>query len=327
MGQPWARALLAESLCMRRGERVLILVDQPLQAAGEVLSAQALELGASHVKTSLISAPGRLRMQGVSASLLQLAGGADIILLLLTRFDLIQESPVLRAARAAFTASGRGRWASGAMLDPDQLAEDLAAPAEIARHTARMAEKLQSGTVVRLAAPNGTDLQFSITGREVFQETGRYGTPGEYGNLPGGEVFVAPIEESAEGVVVFDLSLGDIPLDQPVRVQFRSGRAAEVEGGRAAAELRHRLSQDPWLGLIGEFGLGANPAIRPSGRVTLDEKALGTAHVAIGGNRVFGGRNPCEQHLDGVLSRPKIYLDGRLWTDLPTADQETEGEK
>lgn len=327
MGHPWARALLADSLCMRRGERVLILVDQPLRDAGEVLSAQALELGASDAQAHLLPAPGRFRMHGVSAAVLQLAGGADIILLLLTGLDLTQENPVLRAARAAFATSGRGRWASGAMLDPDRLAEDLAAPAEIAAHTARMAAALQVGSAVRLTAPNGTDLHFSIRGREVHQETGRYGRPGEYGNLPGGEVFVAPVEESAEGTVVFDLSLGDIPLDRPVRVRFRSGRAVEVEGGSAAAELRRRISGDPWLGMAGEFGLGANPAIRPSGRVTLDEKVLGTVHVALGGNQAFGGLNPGEQHLDGVLTQPRIYLDGRLWMYLPADWETTGGEK
>lgn len=320
MGQPWARALLKDSLGIRRGERVLILVDQPLRAAGEVLSAQALELGASHAQSHLLTAPERSAIQSVNAALLQQASRADIVLLLLTGLDLTRENPVLRAARAAFAASGRGRWASGAMLDPERLPEDLAAPPETAAYTARMAAALQGGPSVRLTAPNGTDLQFSTAGRGVFQETGRYGSPGSYGNLPGGEVFVAPVEESAEGVAVFNLSLGDIPLDEPVRVQFRSGRAVEVEGGRAAAELQRRLAGDPWLGVIGEFGLGANPAIRPSGRVTLDEKALGTAHVALGGNLTFGGRNPCEQHLDGVLSQPQIYLNGRLRSDLTTAD-------
>lgn len=317
MGHPWARALLADALCMRRDERVLILTDQPLRGAGEVLSAQALELGASHSLVHLLPAREGARLQGVGSPLLELVREADIILLLLSGLNLLHENPVLRAARAAFTASGRGRWASGAMLDPDRVAEDLLVPAEVAVHTARMAAALHGGSAVHLTAPNGTDLHFSMSGREVHQETGRYGRPGEYGNLPGGEVFVAPLEESAEGVVVFDLSLGDIPLDRPVRVRFRSGRAVEVEGGSAAAELRRRISGDRWLGVIGEFGLGANPAIRPSGRVTLDEKVLGTVHVALGGNQAFGGRNPGEQHLDGVLTQPRIYLDGRPWMHLP----------
>lgn len=319
MGQPWARALLADSLCLRPGERFLILVDEPLRGAGEVLSAQALSLAASHAQVCLLPTPaaGGPRMQGVASSLLQLVGRADVVLVLLSGLDLSRENPVLRSARAVVASAGRGRWVFGAMIDPDRLAEDLAAPAEIARHTEEMAAALHGRHVVRLTSPNGTDLHFSITGREVHQETGRYGTPGACGNLPGGEVFVAPLEESAEGVLVFDLSLGDIPLDGPVRLQMRSGRVEEVEGGEAAAELRRRLAGDSWLGVIGEFGLGANPMIKPSGRATLDEKALGTAHVALGGNRAFGGQNPSAQHLDGVLSQPRVYLDGVLWAEFP----------
>ena len=102
-------------------------------------------------------------------------------------------------------------------------------------------------------------------------------------------------------------------VDEPVRLRFEGGRAVSIEGGRAAQMLRE-LVADAGKGadVIAELGIGFNPTVKPRGHVMLDEKAAGTAHVAIGRNTgSYGGDNEAEIHADCVFSGPQVEADGR----------------
>ena len=99
----------------------------------------------------------------------------------------------------------------------------------------------------------------------------------------------------------------------PVTLRFERGRVVEIEGGRAAQMLRE-LVADAGRGadVVAELGIGFNPTIAPFGHVMLDEKAAGTAHVAIGRNTgSYGGDNEAEIHVDCVFSAPQVEADGR----------------
>ena len=79
---------------------------------------------------------------------------------------------------------------------------------------------------MRLRSPAGTDLSFRVTGRPWLTDAHPLG-PGEYGNYPGGEIFVAPLEDSADGVLVADLTVPytvDGLVDEPVVLRFEAGR-------------------------------------------------------------------------------------------------------
>ncbi|MFZ5814062.1 MAG: aminopeptidase [Bacillota bacterium] len=310
MPAPWVESLLSASLRLKRGERVLIMHDAPLLQAGEALAAGALEMGAVHVQRVLLPEPGR-GLAVVPTALTEAAGRADLLLSLRSQLDLSGEDPHIRAAMSAFLQGGRGRWGSLAQVDQEVLEEALSGdPGAVAREAERLAARVRRHSAVRITSDTGTDLSLSYAGRPVHVETGVIDRPGTIGNLPGGEVFVAPLEQSAEGRLVVDLCLGDLLLDQPVCLTFQRGRVVAVEGGQAAQRLRQRLGRDDWAWTIGEFGLGANPHIRRRGRVALDEKALGTAHIALGANRSFGGVNPAETHYDCVLAEPRIEFPG-----------------
>jgi leucyl aminopeptidase (aminopeptidase T) len=86
-----------------------------------------------------------------------------------------------------------------------------------------------------------------------------------------------------------------------------------IEGGRAADMLRELVERAGAGGdVIAELGIGLNHSVRPRGHVMLDEKAGGTAHVAIGRNTGFyGGDNEANIHVDCVFSGPEIEIDGR----------------
>lgn len=63
---------------------------------------------------------------------------------------------------------------------------------------------------------------------------------------------------------------------------------------------------------IAEFGIGTNEKAKISGIVLEDEKVLGTVHIAVGNNKSMGGEIDVPIHLDGVIRKPDVYLDGEL---------------
>jgi leucyl aminopeptidase (aminopeptidase T) len=102
-------------------------------------------------------------------------------------------------------------------------------------------------------------------------------------------------------------------VDEPIRITVEDGRAAHFEGGPQARALEATLRSigDPRAHNLAEFGIGCNPAARVTGVTLEDEKALGTCHLALGRNDLFGGTVDVGIHLDGVLRAPEILVDGR----------------
>lgn len=306
MGAGWIQTVLQESLGLQPGESLLILADRPLWAAGEALGAAAAALGAGKVQQMALPDPGVL-FSVVPRSLPRAAGEADVILTLRSGLNLQVEDAHIRAAMGAFRQEGHGRWASFAQVDAATLEGALGAGlGPVIAHAEELAGQMRAARGVHLTSASGTDLRLSYARRPVQVENGLLRVRGAVGNLPAGEVYVAPHEAQADGHLVVDLALGDIWLDEPVTLTFEHGRVVHLSGGRAASELRSRLGNDDWAWTIGEFGLGANPHLGPTGKVALDEKALGTAHIALGGNRSFGGANPAATHYDCVIRAPQV---------------------
>ena len=140
--------------------------------------------------------------------------------------------------------------------------------------------------------------------------------PGTMANFPGGEIYVAPHRDGADGVLVADLTVPytvDGLVDAPVVIRFERGRITSIEGGRAADMLR-TIVEEAGTGadVVAELGIGLNHTLTPRGHVLLDEKAGGTAHVAIGRNTGhYGGDNEASIHIDCIFSEPRITADGR----------------
>lgn len=307
----WTASVLTDCIALRPGERLLVLVDEPLRHAGAALCAAAADMAAGAKLREVDS--GRRPFQVIPGDLVTAVAAADAVVSLLSRIELNRPHSPLQAAVAAFRSSGQGRWATAHYVDQHMLDHEIAVDyAAVERVAAGLAARLRQADRMRLVTDAGTDLSFRIGSRPVHVESGRLRSPGSIGNLPAGETFVAPLEGSAEGRLVVDLSLGDLEIEQPVTLTFHAGEVIAIDGGEAAAILAQRLSGDPARRALGEFGLGANPWLRPRGRVTVDEKVLGTAHIAVGANQSFGGENPADTHYDCVIKQPLVYADGNL---------------
>jgi leucyl aminopeptidase (aminopeptidase T) len=98
-----------------------------------------------------------------------------------------------------------------------------------------------------------------------------------------------------------------------VTLRFERGRVTSIEGGRAADMLRELVEgAGQGADVVAELGIGLNHSLQPRGHVMLDEKAGGTAHVAIGRNTgIYGGDNEANIHVDCIFSGPELEVDGR----------------
>ena len=170
------------------------------------------------------------------------------------------------------------------------------------------------GCDVRVCAPGGTDLRFQIQGRQSSCCLGTCREPGVMAAVPDMEVYIAPLEGSAEGTLVADLSgTGLGMLEEPIEISVSEGRAVDIRGGRQAGCLAERIRSVSGGDVLAEFAIGLNPDAKPCGSIVIDEGVYGTGHFAFGSNTGFGGKNSCPQHLDLVYLRPTIWLDGQLF--------------
>ncbi len=177
----------------------------------------------------------------------------------------------------------------------------------------KIADIMDKGKTVRIKTKLGTDINFSIAGRKAFgRESGIYKNRGSFGNLPTGEVFIAPVENTANGIFIADASFAGIgKLRKPLKVYVKGGYAAGFSGNDAK-KLESLLN---FVGKearnIAEFGIGTNEKATITGNILEDEKVKGTCHIALGNNAGFGGKVNVELHLDGIIKKPGIWIGKR----------------
>ena len=182
---------------------------------------------------------------------------------------------------------------------------------KIAKRTQRLASLLDEAKLVHLSSPLGTNLLMPIEGIKAIASTGLLLEKGQGGNLPSGEAFLMPQEGKSEGTLVVDASVAGIgKLNKPIKITIKNGFAVKMEGGKEADQLFAMLSRFGKDGMnVAEFGIGTNHAAQIIGNILEDEKVLGTAHVAFGNNISMGGTYAVGIHIDGVITKPSIYLD------------------
>jgi aminopeptidase len=175
----------------------------------------------------------------------------------------------------------------------------------------RIADVFDAADEVRIEA-DGTDLTMSLEGRTGSVDDGHV-------NMPGGEVFYAPLEDSANGVIEFREFPAVLYGTEVAgaRLVFEDGRIVDASASANEEFLLQTLDTDAGARRLGELGIGCNPGIqRFMKNVGFDEKIDGTIHLALGRSYTFiGGTNESSIHWDIVKdlrTTGRIYVDGRL---------------
>jgi 2,5-dihydroxypyridine 5,6-dioxygenase len=303
---------------VKPGEHAFVLVDEPLEREGRELVAAVADRGA---EAELLLWAGVRPFEHAPEHVLAGVRRAEV------GFHL-QQAPRGEEGGARFEVLHAMEERNGRMLflgfvDGELLRGELSQPTRDLAETARaLLAQLDGVSEIRIRAPAGTDLTLRVDGRPFLSDAFPL-EPGDFGNYPGGEVFTAPLEDSANGVLVADLTVPytvEGLVDEPVRLTFENGRVTAIEGGESARLLRKLVDEaGEGADVIAELGIGFYPGLEPRGHVMLDEKAAGTAHVAIGRNTgLYGGVNEAQIHVDMIFAGPEIEADGGR-VDVPAA--------
>lgn len=183
---------------------------------------------------------------------------------------------------------------------------------EMKKITLKLKKLMDKTNDVRITTDKGTNIKLSIKGRKSIPDYGDISKKGSFDNLPSGECFIAPIENSADGAFVVDASMGTGKLKEPIRIIFEKGMAVRFLG-KEAGKVKSLFKGMPKKAFtIAELGIGTNPKAKISGKTLEDEKVRGTFHIALGNNIGFGGKTSVPIHIDGVVTKPTIWFDNKI---------------
>lgn len=304
-----AKTLVELCAAVKPGERLLIVTDigRPFSVA-EALALAGENAGASVTVTVMKPVPtGQEPPDPVKGAM----RNADVVLAPVTgslfHTNAAREATEAGARLLSLTEITEELLISGAIL------ADFEAQGPVIERVRAM---LTAADRVRVTAPGGTDLSMSLAGREGMKITALAREPGVRSAAPDLEAFIAPVEGTAEGVLVVDGSASNIGLVQsPIGMEVKAGRVVKIGGGAQAREVERRLASAEHEGafVVAELGIGLNPMGLLRGQIIEDEGVYGTAHVALGNNTHFtGGRNWAPIHFDYVFREPTVELDGRV---------------
>ncbi|MBP1900941.1 leucyl aminopeptidase (aminopeptidase T) [Halorubrum trapanicum] len=308
-----AATAIEQCLNVSPDESVVVVTDDEREPIGEALYAAASAV--TDDATILRYPPAEQHGTEPPAPVAAAMREADVFLAPTTK-----SLSHTRARGAACDAGARGATLPGITedvfttgLDADYAAIDAACDDVL--------DQVAGADEVRVTAPAGTDITFGIGDREWLADTGMVREPGDFSNLPAGEVFVAP--ETATGTFVVDGTMmphGLLDEDQELAFEVEDGFVTEIADDAIRADVEAAAEEvgDAAYNLA-ELGIGTNVGVEALvGSVLLDEKAGGTVHIAIGDNAGIGGETDAPLHLDGIIRDPTVYADGEP-IDLPSA--------
>jgi len=302
-----AEIVLTTCMAAKSGESILVVTDTVKKNIGEALFQKAMDLGLE--ATLMVIQP-----TGVSG-----AEPPEAVADAMKRCDIVlcptQHSLTHTQARKAASETGaRIATMPGITAEMFSRGAITADYGEVAELSDRITALLNQANEARIEK-DGLTLGLSIKGREGISSRGLFHERGASGNLPTGEAYIAPVEGTSDGEIIIDGSISGLGvLSAPIKVTVENGAAVSFSGPDAG-RMEKLLGAKKEARNLGELGIGTNPKARLIGNVLEDEKVYGTVHVAFGSNATFGGKVQAGIHIDGIILKPRLYLDDRLVVD------------
>lgn len=177
---------------------------------------------------------------------------------------------------------------------------------KLKKECVELVDNLSEKKEVTIFTEDENELKFSVENRKWYKDDGT-------GDIPCGEVYIAPVEESANGTILIPKITLMGRRFSNVFMEFEKGRLIKC----SLRELEEFIKKFHGNSdIIGEFGVGLNENIKELiGCNVIDEKCRGTAHIAIGMNEMFGGKNSSDLHMDFVFKPIKIEIDGNVFME------------
>lgn len=297
------RIVVEDCMAVKENETVLILTDDKKIEIGNQLYEEAKELAKEAVL--MVMKPRKVSGEEPPKEVAEAMKNFDVIICPTSTSITHTNAKINAVKNGARLASMPGitkeMFSAGAITADYKLVEEL---------TLKFTEILTKAKSARIIK-EGHSLEMSLEGRNGVPSTGVYKNPGQSGNLPSGEAYIAPLEGSANGSMKIDGSMVGVgKLGSPLYIKVEDGRIIEITG-----EDKDKVSillENKRNATLGELGIGTNSAARLTGVILEDEKIYGTVHIAFGTNTSFGGLNKADCHLDGVILKPTLYLDDVL---------------
>jgi leucyl aminopeptidase (aminopeptidase T) len=295
------RAVVRDCLRVKQGEEVLVIANPATQHLGERMREEAADVGGDAVlaliseRVSHAAEPPRSVADAMAA--------ADVILA-----PTLQSLSHTAARKRASEAGARCATLPG--VTEEMLARVMSADmGGLRRKGHAIAAALDRASEAHVSSANGTDLRLDLSGRKAIPDAGELTETGAFGNLPCGEGYIAPV--GGHGTLVIDGSMAGVGLvDEPVELVIEGGHLTSARGGQGMAfmELLAEHGEDGTN--VAELGIGTNERAKLTGEILEDEKILGTCHVAFGASAAIGGTVQVPVHLDCVVMKPTVELDG-----------------
>ena len=297
------RTVVRQCMGVSAGEEVLVICNPVTEEIGSLMRIEAQGDGADATlaviseRESHAAEPPRPVAAAMSA--------ADVVLA-----PTIQSLSHTAARKAASDAGVRIATLPG--VTEEMLARLMNGDLdEMRRRGWAIVNALNAGSEAHITDRNGSDLRFSIEGREGIVDAGELTAKGAFGNLPCGEGFIAPVEGTAEGTLVVDGSIAAIGLvESPVHLTVEGGHLTGATGDQGARLMELLTAHGPDGTNVAELGIGTNEEAILTGNILEDEKIFGTAHVAFGASAGIGGTIQVPVHLDVVIKEPTVEIDG-----------------
>ena len=324
-----ARTLVRDVTAVQPGEQVLVIADyksDPITV--NALAAASREADAEVTITNM--SPRAINGDPFTPLVGRAIGAADVVFAVAST-DMLHSmswgpgSKVRDIADRQWRLVEMSEASANVMVRPGARADW----AEVGRIGDAVYNVVSKGERIRITTELGTDItgliREGLSGSlSVGVNKGRARDVGSWCCFPDGEVFVLATgcignnPGDAEGTVVFDTSMHMLGLlREPIRCTVSAGKVTQIEGGWQAERLRRILAQVPDSNNIIELGsIATNPFASPHGESMFeDRKTMGTVHVAVGNRYIDmydedGEYRPHFVHLDGVISKPDIYIDG-----------------
>ncbi|UCG64801.1 MAG: hypothetical protein JSW12_19655 [Deltaproteobacteria bacterium] len=304
-----ARSILEVCKAVKPGEDVLIIADnegEPLWL-GQIVMNVVNSMGAEPVL--IVINPPEFSGQEPPESVAVAMKSADAIFRLTNR-----TAQVHTTARKEATAAGaRYHPWTNVLLDELKKGVSAADVLSIKERSEDLAGRLTQANMARVTSPAGTDITMSLASREGLALHSM--SPVVAGLPDYAEAAIAPLEGTAEGIIVGDLSIvqwGYI-FREPLRCAVKAGKVQDISGGKQDVEkLRKIMSTYESANNIAELGIGTSHIVPlPMLGIRRDAARIGTAHIGMGRNNDIGGTVWSHMHLDTLMDGANVELDGK----------------